>query len=305
MRHLRRLVVLCSLTFPLVIPGSAVAASPWTALGPFGGSASVAVDPDDARVVYANTEWEGVFRSADAGANWTRVIRGSVMRMSQLAVAPGGIVYVFVEPGKVAKSTDHGLHWTVTNVNLPDPVGALAVDPAQPSRVYAASLQGGIWRSVDGGASWQPANVGFGLPLPQVRATQIAVVSKPAGTVYLATVFGLYKSLNGGSSWRALRGGLPRDLVQSLAVSPTDPRTVYASDGVVYRSTDGGATWTKTAGVFYAYSLAVSPRSPRGEGPEERRRWRRGGGAAERRCRGGASRTSKTSLSTSHAFFSI
>ena len=268
MKNHRLFIILTTLALLLAAPRSAAAASSWTALGPFGGTVtSLAVDPDDARVVYATTGMEGVFKSTDAGATWTKLLR--VFTSGNVAVAPGGVVYVSTNPGKVKKSTDGGAHWTLASQGLPDSiVTALAVDPAQPSRVFAALPKDGLWRSTDGGASWQPAN--RGLPSGMARLVRrIAIARQPAGTIYLGTDEGLWKSRDGGLSWRRASRGLRQGSIQSLAVSPTDPWTLYANHltAGLFRSRDGGETWTKTgrqpSDFCSVAALAVSPQSPR------------------------------------------
>ena len=271
MRHHRLFITLTTLALLLAVSRSGTAASSWTALGPFGGTvSSLAVDPADARVVYATTRSEGLFKSTDAGVTWTKLLRE--LNPGNVAVATGGVVYVSVNPGKVKKSTDGGAHWTLAGQGLPDSiVTVLAVDPAQPSRVFAALPEGSLWRSTDGGASWRPSYQG--LPVGRARLVrQIAIARQPAGLAYLATDDGVWKSRNGGLSWRRAGRGLRQGQIQPLALSPTDSRTLYANDlsAGLFRSTDGGATWTPTAsqlgdgpGAPGIAALAVSPRSPR------------------------------------------
>lgn len=273
MRHHRLFIILTTLVLLLAAPRSAAAASSWTALGPFGGTVGwVAVDPQDARTVYATAGEEGLFKSTDAGGSWTKVLRGYLA--ARPAMAPGGVLYVSVNPGKVKKSTDGGLQWTLAGQGLPDSlVTALTVDPAVPSRLYAVS-DARLWRSTNAGASWQPAPA-KGLPqMARQMVRQVAVARRPAGTVYMGSL-GIWKSWDGGRTWHSANGNLPLAPVRSLAVSPTDSRTLYSSfesvDGVrLYRSTDGGESWRATAPLppsggppmLAVNYLEVSPRSP-------------------------------------------
>ena len=257
----------------LIAAAPALASPVWTSLGPFGGDLNgVAVDPRDARTVYAAAGTEGLFKSMDAGATWTKVLRAYTA--ARPAVDPEGVLYVAASPGKVKKSTDGGLHWTPAGQGLPDSlVTALAVDPAVPSRLYAL-MEARLWRSTDAGASWQPAPTRGLSRLAAGMVRQVAVARRPAGTVYIGSL-GVWKSWNGGRTWHSASNGLPAAPVRALAVSPTDSRTLYASleltGGVyLYRSRDGGESWQATAQLpppgkyqpLPVNGLEVSPRSP-------------------------------------------
>ena len=85
-------------------------------------------------------------------------------------------------------------------------IGALAIDPSTPGTLYAGTQGGGMFRSG-----------------------------------------GVFKSTDGGATWSAANDGLPMNAqVQTLAIDPATPRTLYAgtADGSVFRSTNGGATWS-------------------------------------------------------------
>jgi photosystem II stability/assembly factor-like uncharacterized protein len=255
-----------ALVLLLAVP---LAATPrWTPLGPFGGAAlALTVDPTNARVVYATTGLSGAFKSIDGGASWTPLQVDDTS--ANVAVDPvhPGTIYVAQSSGPVLKSTDGGAHWTVAARNAANAVfsaSKIAVDPARPSRLYAAVF-GGVRSSLDGGATWRPTSR---LPTPGVfSVTALAVAPSPAGTVFAGTpVYGLFKSEDGASSWKPVRDGLPSGSVEALAISPSDPRTVYVSIGSrLFRSADGGASWqevAKPAEARLISSLAVSPGLP-------------------------------------------
>jgi photosystem II stability/assembly factor-like uncharacterized protein len=143
---------------------------------------------------------------------------------------------------------------------------ALAVDPGNPSVVYAGAAQGGIWKTTTGGSSWSP--------LTDTQASlaigSIALDPNNSSTIYVGTGeenfsgdsyygAGILKSTNGGTSWSHLCGSFCGPVGQDgfygggarvggLAVSPSSSQVVLAAvallskDGI-YRSADGGKTW--------------------------------------------------------------
>jgi photosystem II stability/assembly factor-like uncharacterized protein len=265
------------LVFLLLAPLPAVPsfAAPWMPLGPFGGTIfSLTVAPSDPHRLYAVTG-EGLFRSTNGGASWT-AIRGD--STSNVAVDPTRPDTIYAgtesggEAGGVQKSTDGGAHWTALPLNT-FAVLAVAVDPARPSRLYAGTVTQGVWRSTNGGASWQPTR----MPLPgsrQASEVEVLAVPRAGGIVYAGTLAGVFKSVDAGATWKLASQGLAAGGVIALAVAPSDPKTVYAAVGngdqhVVFQSRNGGDSWSPTSGPPLAeppgrvLALAVSPRSPR------------------------------------------
>src|SRR5262249_7862893 len=118
---------------------------------------------DSQSVVYAGTFDQGLWRTADGGANWARVNDVAVIR--SLAVDPvmPGVVYVAAAAG-LLRSRDGGV--TLSSLYMNDTtswsaqgVVAVAVDSGVPSTLYIGPASGGVLRSTDGGATWQPTAV--------------------------------------------------------------------------------------------------------------------------------------------------
>ncbi len=133
-------------------------------------------------------------------------------------------------------------------------IEALAVDPYDPMIVYAGSDVGGVFKSVDGGKTWQTAN--HGLKNDFIRA--IVIDPGDSRVIYLATAGGVHKSTDAGKSWELKRSGFPpvsRDgfsaPINALAVSPEDSNILYAGignresygSGRLYKSRDAGESW--------------------------------------------------------------
>jgi hypothetical protein len=151
--------------------------------------------------------------------------------------------------------------WTGSGPLGGPPVTGVAVDPLVPSTVFAAT-GGGIFKSTDGGASWDRLD-GSGSP---DCAEGVTIHPTAPTTLYAARCSGppgVGKSNDGGSTWQAADSGLGSSLVISLAVDPLEPSTVYAGTTIgVFRSTDGGSSWravTSGMGVQTVYALATDP----------------------------------------------
>jgi photosystem II stability/assembly factor-like uncharacterized protein len=238
----------------------------WTPLGPVGGQVlSLTADPAHAGILYATAGIQGTFKTVNAGESWTPILSGTAF---DLAVDPGrpSVLYLVSYPGALLKSVDSGAHWfRPANRGLPAGPGlfrSVEVDPANRNVVYLAS-NGGVWRSLDAGGSWQNASSG----LPGLAVAAFAAFRRPSGTALAGTAAGLYRTTNRGASWSPARG-LPSARVTALALSPAEPQTAYVllfGKGL-YRSKDAGASWKPVAappsGSQPVYSLAVDPRSP-------------------------------------------
>jgi len=136
---------------------------------------------------------------------------------------------------------------------------AIVIDPVDPEIMYAAGVAGGIWKSLNGGASWDVAD---DLMLNLAVCALAIDPANPnilyAGTgegVYPHDVYvqglGIFKSADAGATWTQLAGtlnGVPEGAfyyVNKIVISPNDPNRVYAATGFgVWRSLDGGQTWS-------------------------------------------------------------
>ncbi|MEO1402153.1 MAG: YCF48-related protein [Cyanobacteria bacterium J06635_1] len=151
-------------------------------------------------------------------------------------------VYLLVR-GNFLKSQDGGATWQRQVMGLTAqgaPLG-FAVSSQQPNQLYLGTEGDGVYKSVDGGESWQPVNKG----LPELAITQIAVSPTHPDAVLAAGHNGhIFRSDNGGQGWsEVLATALP---VSAIAFSPTQPEWVVAGDrqGHLYRSADSGQTWS-------------------------------------------------------------
>src|SRR5262249_42350341 len=118
---------------------------------------------------------------------------------------------------------------------------------------YASVSDAGIYKSVDGGATWKPS--GAGLPdvdaktnLNKTTVRSLIIDSKTPTTLYAATSSGVFKSADSGMNWSANNAGLASNLIAALAIDPIDPKKIYAGIGagagdafVVKLKADGSA----------------------------------------------------------------
>jgi len=138
-------------------------------------------------------------------------------------------------------------------------VVAIAVFPSTPEVVYAGVKQGGVFRSADGGQSFQNVST----TLPDMNVTALAVSPTSASVVVAGAQSGLYRSADGGTTWTAAAGS-PGTAIEDVIFDPTDGTIAYAVSpaGWTGRSTDGGATWTPIAADLNAQqptAIAVAP----------------------------------------------
>ena len=268
---LNRLLVLLAALSPLAQP---VAAAGWRNIGPGGGGwvPCVAVSPHDSRVVYAGCDVGGFFKSADAGANW-RIFNTGLHDLYVEVIAPHPrdprILYIGTEGG-VHKSTDGGETWQWLREGFPPlqrssfsaPIGALAIDPQQPDTLYAGIGRprwkkggtGTIYKTTDGGAHWTVANPNGGGMDREAIVSDLVVHPRESRRVFAATNRGLYRSDDGGATWRLLDKGLPHNRIRRVALCAAKPDVMYLTlhtesgkqpwQGGVYRSDDGGETWS-------------------------------------------------------------
>jgi photosystem II stability/assembly factor-like uncharacterized protein len=233
----------------------------------------IVFDPANPSVLYAATGGSGVFKST-TGTSWIPVSTGMRdLNARPLAFSGGGSASAVLAGASsgVYRSTDGAGTWTTANSGLLQSTITTAVaDPAAAGRIYVAT-RAGVLKTADTGQSWQEAD--SGLPLKPVSS--LAVTTGPSGGLYAGTLgAGLFQSTDGGASWKVVAHP-PNDLyISSLRTDPSNPSTLYAGtahpyNGTVpqtlYKSPDGGATWTATGlspGGNSLDIIAVSPASP-------------------------------------------
>ena len=183
--------------------------APWVSVGPEGGDArAFAYDPANPQHIYLGTLNSWIYQSNDGGASWKRLAR----------------------LGKVDDLV----------------VDNLTIDSADPKTIYAGvwqldKLGGGVYVSHDSGASWTSMKDMDG---QSVRALSQAA-SNPKVLV-VGAISGVYRSEDAGEHWTEIspQGSGEIHKVESIAIDPTDPKTIYAGTWhLPWKTTDGGANW--------------------------------------------------------------
>jgi len=258
----------------------------WRSIGPFRGGRVLTVSgvPGDPHHFYFGAVNGGVWESRNAGRTWNPIFDSApVGSVGALAVAPSNPRVLYVGTGEadmrsdiaqgagLFRSSDSGHTWQPIGLTDSQQIGRILVDPSNPDGVlvaalghpYGASETRGVFRSTDGGKTWQrtlyrDADTG-GIDLayepgrPSVVYASLWQTRRPPWNVYPPSSGlggGLYKSNDGGQTWTGLTGhGFPDKPGRiGIAVASSQPQRVFAlvdaSDGGLYRSDDGGASWT-------------------------------------------------------------
>ncbi len=267
----------------------------WRMIGPFRGGRTRAVAgmPSQPNVFYMGAVDGGVWKSDDYGRTWNPIFdQQPTQSIGAIAVAPSNPKIIYVASGEglqrpdlsvgdgIYKSTDAGATWTHLGLREGQQIPALAVDPHNPNRLFAAVLghpyganpERGIFRSADGGTTWQKvlykdentggSDVEIDPSNPDVvyaALWQSRLGPWEDNNAFAGPGGGLFKSIDGGTTWRKLTKGLPDDLVQiNLAIAASQPSrlyatlattnpTSYASDKGLgfFRSDDAGESWVR------------------------------------------------------------
>jgi photosystem II stability/assembly factor-like uncharacterized protein len=244
-----------------------------------------AVQIDDRLTVYVGAAGGGLWKSMDGAITFKPIFDKYNQCIGDVRIAPSNPKVVWLATGEpwvrnsvsvgdgVYKSTDGGDNWTKVGLDSTERVSRMCIDPKNPDRVFVGALgplwnaspQRGVYRTTDGGKTWQKVlyvdeNTGVGdlamdpsdpntlyASMWQMRRKPYAFISGGPGSA-------LYKTTDGGATWKKLTTGLPNELLGRIAidVSPADPTRVYAvvearKAGGFYVSNDKGESWALTS----------------------------------------------------------
>ncbi len=258
----------------------------WRNIGPFRGgrTKSAAGVPSQPNVFYIGMVNGGVWKTTDYGRVWKPVFdeqsSGSIGAID-VAISNPNVIYVGSGEGLhrpdlatgdgMYKSTDAGKTWMHLGLRDAQQIPRIAIDPTNAERLFVAALghpygpnsERGIFRSTDGGKSFQKVL----FKDDYTGGADVVLAPNDPNTVYASMwahqygpwengsfsgkTSGLFKSTDGGSTWKQLTNGLPTadqglGRIQ-LAVSPSEPKRLYAvveaATPGLYRSNDAGESW--------------------------------------------------------------
>ncbi|RMH58800.1 MAG: glycosyl hydrolase [Bacteroidetes bacterium] len=272
---------------PVTFEPPAYQALTYRLIGPYRGGRVTAVAgiPDQPFTFFMGATGGGVWKTQDAGQTWHPVADGQITvgSIGAITVAPSDANVVYVGTGSACprgnvshgnglyRSDDGGQTWRHIGLDEAGLIGRIHVHPQNPDLVYAAVLGNifgpsatrGVYRSTDGGASWErvlfvsdstgAVDLAMDPTNPRILyAGMWRAERKPWTLIDGGTEGGVWKSTDGGDTWTKLGGGLPEGLVGrvGVAVSPAQPGRVWVlqehaekGQGGVFRSDDGGRTW--------------------------------------------------------------
>jgi photosystem II stability/assembly factor-like uncharacterized protein len=213
-------------------------------------------NPEAEKIMYAATQEDGVVWSTD-DETWTAG-NGLSGRVGAVAVHPDGDTVFAGAEEAIYVSRDRGRNWEVLSGDVgTGKTTGLAIDSANPLVMYAAKRGQGVYRSIDGGLSWQLGNSG----LTDWVTYDLDLHPRNPSILFLATASGVFRSVDAGVNWEKL--DTPTRATE-LAIDPTNPdrMIVTTAESGILRSLDGGESWqpinTGLGNVVAFVSIAIA-----------------------------------------------
>jgi photosystem II stability/assembly factor-like uncharacterized protein len=261
-----------------LLPGSS-----WEPIGPEGGNViGLALNPANSNEIFAVTySYPGeVYKTTDGGVNWKKLSSLSSY-LYDIAVDPANpnILYTLGN-NYIYKSFDGGLNWTSYYFGSYryGYYGRIAICPGNSSIIYVCGYayydttnwkySMTVFKSTNGGMNWSAKSMS--LTSQAGQSYSLCIDPANANVIYLGGVesdgsswFGrVYKSTDAGDNWANITGSII-GYVYMMVIDPTNTSRVYAGTySGIFRSSDGGSSWTKNSGYAYAYALAIDPSNP-------------------------------------------
>ena len=263
---------------------ASLSALAWRNIGPFRGGRAVAATgvPQQPRTFYFGGVGGGVWKTTDGGENWSNITDGQLNTASvgAIAVAPSDPNVIYVGMGEhavrgvmtshgdgVYKSTDAGRTWTHLGLDRTRHISRIRVHPTDPDTVlvaaqgaaYGPSKDRGVYRSTNGGKTWEqvlfvnettgPSELAMDPTNPRILyAAMWDHLRRPWEVRSGGPGSGIHKSTDGGTTWQKAMTGLPSPVGKIGIDVSANPDRIYAiveadPKGGLYRSEDGAKSW--------------------------------------------------------------
>lgn len=284
----------------------------WRMIGPHRGGRTIAVTGVEGQpnVYYFGGVGGGVFKTSNGGITWEPIFDSQpISSIGALAVAQSNPNIIYVGTGEadfrsnltygngIYKSIDSGRTWKNIGLTASRHISRIAIDPRNPDVVFVAAMgsaygpgsERGVFRSTDGGATWQKVlfrdensgaiDIALDPDHPQTVWAAFLHDRRPPWSAYPpVTISGaIFKSVDGGNVWNPVTaGGLPQGdwgRVGITVARGTHGQRVYAlidaKDGGLFKSDDGGQTWLRTGTdprirgrMWYFGEVYADPKNP-------------------------------------------
>ena len=215
--------------------------------------------------IFAGEYGGGIFLSTNNGGKWTGV---GLIDTDILTICKSrSNIFAGTNGGGVFKSTNGGTSWSAINSGVTSlNITSVAIDPTDSQNVYVTTmavsninvglyLGGPVFKSANGGASWNALNIGGDF-------ATVAIDPTNSQTVYVGIYgHGIYKSTDGGASWASISTFTAGQYITSLVIDPINSQIIYAVAGSnVSQSNDGGLSWIAVgSGISRTTCLAIDP----------------------------------------------
>ena len=210
----------------------------------------IAFDPGDPMIVYAASLRE-VFKSTDGGTTWHRAFDknrfvfpstfGRILLVARFPKSPKPVLFIGTSTGGARRAEGDG-QWEDLAKKVGDQKLTSFAYDARRQRLYAGSMMGQFFESMDGGKKWGLVGT---LPAGKMWIHRITLHPADPNTIFAASRgHGIFKSTDAGRTWTETDEGVTHKMIKAVAIDPVNPQYMFTgAPGMLATSSDGGARW--------------------------------------------------------------